>query len=89
MSEYDILFHPTRRRIVGLLKKSAPLSIKEIAARLDISEDLAGFHILALEQYGLTESDMVYAHSSPHRMEAQFKTTAKVRETVEAYHDLV
>ena len=83
-----VLSHPTRQRIVRFLQDGNGQSIDAIASALDLSTELTGFHLLALEQHGLVEVDMVFANPDT-RMEARFKSTAKVKEAVEAIAALV
>jgi len=52
-----VLAHPTRLRIVNLLKKTERSYASEIAKKLGIDEKLVGFHLAALSQYGFVDSE--------------------------------
>ena len=78
-----VLAHPMRQRIVSLLREGNALSLREIVNQSGSSEDLIGFHLVALEQHGLVARSMEFANPEP-RVEAKFRQTEKVKEAIKA-----
>lgn len=77
---------PTRREIIHLLREQGPLPLAEIADRLELPEEITGFHLVALEQHGLIKGTFKLATSQPKAVR-YFEVTDSVGEALSAACD--
>ena len=92
-----ILSHPTRLRIIKVLKESDPaerpegLYIAEIARRLgDLNPKLVSFHLSMLAQYGFVESHFGLANPGNAPVAVKYyKTTPKLDDILSKYGEII
>ncbi len=51
----QLIFHPTRYKLLALMQERGPLYINKMARALGVQRQLVAFHLLSLEKAGLVE----------------------------------